>query len=235
MQLPTLMAITGDFFSGSHIDQARTALDVGVRCIQFRSKTISLSLRLQIAHDIKKICDTYNAILMINDSVEVCQAVSASGVHLGLTDTPISEARTMLGSQCIIGGTANTVNDVKQRMREGANYIGIGPYRYTQTKQNLSSILGKDGLLRGKTAAGQLFCYAIGGIKIEDVHDILSTGMDGIAISSGIYMHSHPSTAAKEYLYKTKSYYNHSHENANTRQQATLSSNVISTHQSMYH
>ena len=87
----------------------------------------------------------YGSRLIINDRVEVAVAVDADGVHVGKEDMPVREARRMMGEGKIVGGTANTVEDIREHYRGGADYIGLGPYRYTTTKKKLSPVLGLEG------------------------------------------------------------------------------------------
>jgi thiamine-phosphate pyrophosphorylase len=124
---------------------------------------------------------------LINDRVEVAAAVGADGVHLGKQDMAVGLARRKLGSDRIIGGTANTLEDIREHCRQGADYIGLGPYRYTTTKKNLSPVLGLGGYQR---IMDQLYregislpVVGIGGIGREDAAVLLEAGLYGIAFS----------------------------------------------------
>jgi thiamine-phosphate pyrophosphorylase len=116
--------------------------------------------------------------------------VNATGVHLGKTDMPPAEARRILGDGFIIGGTANTFEDIRRLTDEGVDYIGLGPFRFTATKKNLSPILGlegyKDILSRCRAAGIALPVLAIGGITVDDIPALMQTGVSGIAVSSAI-------------------------------------------------
>ena len=164
------------------------ALDLGCDWIQLRFKTGNNHQLLDLAEAAKLLCDTYSATYIINDNPYLCQKVDADGVHLGLTDMSIKEARDILDEYKIIGGTANTYEDIVSRFEENCDYIGLGPYKFTTTKQNLSPILGLEGyhtiLQRLKEENIQIPVYAIGGIQIEDVKDLMKTGIQGIAVSS---------------------------------------------------
>lgn len=164
------------------------ALDHGCDWIQMRFKDPkSPNQLLQLAEATKMLCNEYLATFIINDSVELAQQVAADGVHLGLTDMNTAEARTILGQSSIIGGTANTVEDIISHAANGCDYVGVGPFQFTKTKDKLSPILGLEGY---KSIVDQLKMqnitiplYAIGGIKLDDVNDIISTGIHGIAVS----------------------------------------------------
>ena len=103
---------------------------------------------------------------------------------------PIGEARQILGEAFIIGGTANTFEDVKLHHAAGADYLGIGPFRFTTTKKNLSPVLGLEGytsILAQMNEAGiRIPVVAIGGIVAEDIPAIMETGVNGIALSGAI-------------------------------------------------
>jgi thiamine-phosphate pyrophosphorylase len=135
----------------------------------------------------KAICDAQGCVLIINDRVEVAAAIDAHGVHLGLEDMPVSEARRRLGEDKIIGGTANTLEDIRGHYIGGADYVGLGPYRYTTTKKNLSPILGLEGYRRIMSRLEEegvtLPVIGIGGIGVKDVLPLLEAGLYGVAFS----------------------------------------------------
>ena len=126
----------------SYLDSARMALEGGCRWIQLRMKDAAENEILPVAAEVRKLCNDYGAIFIIDDHVELVKEIRADGVHLGKNDMPVAEARRILGEEYIIGGTANTYEDVKKHWLDGVNYIGCGPFRYTTTKQKLSPILG---------------------------------------------------------------------------------------------
>ena len=149
-----------------------------------------------IAIKVKELCGQYGATFIIDDRVELVKKLKADGVHLGKNDMPISEARNILGNDFIIGGTANTFDDVKAHYLSGADYIGCGPFRFTTTKKKLSPILGLEGY---RSITGQmkdeginLPIVAIGGITIDDIPEIMQTGVTGIALSGTILRAENP-------------------------------------------
>ncbi len=172
----------------SQIRNIHQALDAGCDWIQLRFKTNNQNQLLDLAEAAKLLCDTYSATYIVNDNPYVCQEVDADGIHLGLNDMSIKEARLLLDEFKIIGGTANTYQDVVQRFEENCDYIGLGPYKFTTTKQNLSPLLGLEGyqkiLSRLKEEGIQIPIYAIGGIQLDDVESLMKTGIHGIAVSS---------------------------------------------------
>ena len=175
------------------LNNIQQALNAGCNWIQLRFKNATLHTTMQLAEEVKQLCTTYNATFIINDYPHIAKAVDAGGVHLGLTDVSINEAKKIVGEYKIIGGTANTLQHVLQRVEEGCNYIGLGPLRFTTTKLKLSPILGLEGYQQIMDALAerqiQLPIYAIGGIVLEDIPAIMKTGMYGVAVSSIITTH----------------------------------------------
>ncbi|HEY4109312.1 thiamine phosphate synthase [Puia sp.] len=169
------------------IQQVEAACDAGIRWIQLRMKLAPDEEVLEVARAAKKICMERDCVLIINDRVAVAAESGADGVHLGKQDMSTAEARRLLGEGRIIGGTANTIEDIREHWRQGADYIGLGPCRYTTTKKNLSPILGLAGYQRilGQMRREQipLPVVAIGGIGMEDVAPLLDAGLHGIAFS----------------------------------------------------
>jgi thiamine-phosphate pyrophosphorylase len=195
-----LQCLTWDGSPLAHLDQVRQLLDAGAKWIQLRQKNATEQEKLQTAIAAATLCQRYKATLIINDSPQICLKSGANGVHLGLKDYPVSEARKLLGKEAIIGGTANTPEQAKQRESEGCNYIGLGPWRISRTKENLSEILGEAGIKKVVDLNLKIPVIAIGGITLQDVRKVLSLGVQGIAISSGIVATKDIKEAFKEYL-----------------------------------
>jgi thiamine-phosphate pyrophosphorylase len=137
--------ITQDLADHSHSALAEQACIAGVDWVQLRIKNKTFDDQVIIANETAEICQKYNAKLIINDNVKLAKEVNADGVHLGKTDMEPAEARRILGNDFIIGGTANTFEDIIRLVQSGVEYIGLGPFRFTSTKENLSPILGIEG------------------------------------------------------------------------------------------
>jgi thiamine-phosphate pyrophosphorylase len=169
------------------LEQVEAACRAGIRLIQLRMKEASNEEFLQTAREAMKVCDAHGCLLIINDRVEVAAAVDADGVHVGREDMSVREARRLLGESKIVGGTANTLEDIREHCLGGADYIGLGPYRFTATKKKLSPILGLDGyqrIMRAMEADGMdIPVMAIGGVGVADVGPLLETGVYGVAFS----------------------------------------------------
>ena len=191
----------------SHLDSVRIALEGGCRWIQLRMKEASPKDILPIAKEAMSLCRKYDATFIIDDFVELAKQIGADGVHLGKNDMPIAKARKILGKDFIIGGTANTFEDVQMLYKAGANYIGCGPFRFTTTKKNLSPILGLEGyqqiisLMREYKISLPL--VAIGGITKEDIPSLMQTGISGIALSGSILRSENPIEEMKEIIQTT--------------------------------
>ena len=175
---------------GTHLTAIKTALDAGCKWVQLRVKDQPHDVILDCAIKASELCFEYKAKLIINDHPEIALKAGAYGLHLGLQDMPVVQAREIIGPQMIIGGTANTLKHIQQRVAEGADYIGFGPFRFTQTKQKLSPVLGISGyedIMRQVQANGiSAPIIAIGGILPEDIEPIIQTGVYGVAVSGAI-------------------------------------------------
>ena len=166
------------------------ALDAGCDWIQMRFKNQTAEKRFILAEAVKMLCEEYLATFIINDDVLLAHKIDSDGVHLGLTDMSIPEARAILGDRKIIGATANTIEDILFQSKNGCDYIGLGPFQFTETKEKLSPILGAEGyvtiLNKMKTENILTPVYAIGGITLENIESLVKTGVHGIAVSGMI-------------------------------------------------
>ena len=200
----SLQFITHQTERYSYFESARMALEGGCKWIQLRMKDAPLDEVEAVALQLKPLCKEHEAILILDDHVELAKKLEVDGVHLGKKDMPIDQARQILGEAFIIGGTANTFEDVVQHYRAGADYLGIGPFRFTTTKKNLSPVLGLEGyasiLSQMKEANINLPVVAIGGITNEDIPDILRTGVNGIALSGTILRAENPVEETRKIL-----------------------------------
>jgi thiamine-phosphate pyrophosphorylase len=171
-------------------EQIGAAVRAGIRLVQLRMKDASDAEFLDVAREAKDVCDAQGCMLIINDRVEIAVEVDAHGVHVGREDLPVREARRVLGEGKIVGGTANTFGDIREHFEGGADYVGLGPYRYTTTKKKLSPVLGLYGyreVMRELKAAGMAIpVMAIGGIGVEDVRGLVEAGVYGVAFSGAL-------------------------------------------------
>ncbi|MBP1614432.1 MAG: putative thiamine-phosphate pyrophosphorylase [Bacteroidetes bacterium] len=200
----SLQFITHQTEKYSYLESACMALEGGCKWIQLRMKEATPDQVKAVALKLKPLCEEQEAILVIDDHVELAKELGLDGVHLGRMDMPVAEARKLLGEGFIIGGTANTFEDVQALYVAGADYVGIGPFRFTTTKKNLSPVLGIDGyqsiIQQMKQASILLPTVAIGGIAYEDIPAILATGINGIALSGAILQTQNPVEEMKKIL-----------------------------------
>lgn len=169
------------------LKQIELACQMGAEAVQLRMKDASDQEMLEVAYQAKEICHMHGVIFTINDRVHIARQVAADGVHLGQDDGDISEARKMLGEGAVVGRTCNTPEQAVQAVLEGADYLGVGPFRFTTTKQKLAEVLGLEGyrkllsVLKEKNLEVPVF--AIGGITEFDEPDLFRSGITGIAVS----------------------------------------------------
>ena len=196
--------ITHETETVGYVEGARMALEGGCRWIQLRMKDASDDEVRKAAAEIQPMCKAHDAIFLLDDRVELAKELKADGVHLGKNDMPVDEARRVLGEEFIIGGTANTFDDIERLSRQGADYIGCGPFRFTTTKKNLAPVIGIEGyrdIIEKMEAAGiDLPVVAIGGITADDIEDILATGVRGIAVSGTVLRAENPVAMMKQII-----------------------------------
>ncbi len=182
-----LMCLTLDGRGVTHAGQAAGLCAAGARWIQLRMKGAARGAWLAEARATVAVCRPFGAIVIVNDDAAIAAESGADGVHLGSRDGDWREARRLLGDHAIIGGTVNHAADAERAADAGClDYVGIGPFRYTATKQNLAPVLGLDGIRALLPLLGGLPAWAIGGIQPADLPAIREAGLAGVAVSSGL-------------------------------------------------
>ncbi len=182
------------------------ACKAGVRWVQARIKNKDEKTWTQIAADIVTVCKTHNAICIINDNAEIALKVNADGVHLGQKDMSFSEAKKIFrNKKMIIGGSANSAEDIIKLSQQKISYMGLGPLRFTSTKKDLKPVLTMGGykiIMDAVVKSGFRVppIYAIGGVEAADVHKLLWSGVDGVAVSSAISKAKDINNAVQEFL-----------------------------------
>ena len=170
-----------------HLTNIQKVCEAGIRWVQLRIKDVDFETYLQIAKESKKICAAYSAVFIVNDNVSIAKESEANGVHLGLSDMNPKDARSILGDHSIIGGTANTLQDCLLQAENKVDYIGLGPFRHTETKKNLSPVLGLEGyrkiITELRAPACQIPVIATGGILESDIKNLMENHVSGIAVS----------------------------------------------------
>ncbi len=203
-----LMLITHQTETYTDYEEAKRFLEGGGSWVQLRQKE---GLDREMAHRLAELCRQKNGVLCVDDNVDIALEIGADAVHLGKNDMPVDEAWKVVRKahrekDFLIGATTNTFEDIRQAARSGASYIGLGPFRFTQTKKRLSPILGLEGYRRiisqCEEAGIYLPIYAIGGIELEDIPDLMKAGVHGIAISGSIIRADNPAEMTRRFLEK---------------------------------
>jgi len=184
--LPALMALTLDGTGVAHAEQAARLCAAGVRWVQLRMKRADPVQWRQEARAAVAACHRHGALLTVNDSVDVALDAGADGVHLGRHDGGWAAARARLGPGALLGGTVNDAGDARQAAGSDLDYVGIGPLRFTATKQNLSPVLGLEGIRTLLPLLGGRPAWVIGGVQPSDLPAAREAGAAGVAVSSGL-------------------------------------------------
>jgi thiamine-phosphate pyrophosphorylase len=177
------------------------AIQGGARVIQYREKYLPEKEMIKEGRRLRGMTQKYDVPLIINDNLRVAEAVGADGVHLGQTDTPLSQARQILGTRKIIGISASNLEEAIQAYQEGADYLGIGPVYLNKTvtavKPDATQATGLDLIFQVEKVV-EIPVIAIGGINRENAAQVLRAGADGIAVVWAVFASPDPQKAAKE-------------------------------------
>lgn len=188
----------------NYLDSVKIAIEGGCRWIQLRMKNATIYEIRPIALQAQALCKEAGATFIIDDHVDLVKEIGADGVHLGKNDMPVNEARAILGDKFIIGGTANTFDDIITHYKNSANYIGCGPFRFTTTKEKLSPVLGLEGyrniVKQMRENSINIPIVAIGGINAEDIPSLMNTGITGIALSGTVLRAQSPIEEMKKLI-----------------------------------
>jgi len=183
----------------STIEILRCAVRGGVTCVQLREKDCPVREFIEQANSIKDFLRLHDIPLIINDRVDVAQAVRADGVHLGQSDMPLHVARDIIKDSMIIGISAESLEDAIAAEKGGADYIGVSPIYATPTKTDTAPALGLEGLQAIRQAV-QIPLVGIGGLSKDNAAEVIKHGADGVAVVSAIVSADDPELATKELL-----------------------------------
>jgi len=185
-----LQFITHDIAQLSHVEQAQIACEAGAKWVQYRCLTKNDEELLKDINAIAEICDDWGATLIVTDHVHLKGKADIQGFHIEDMDADFVSLREQLGEETTIGGSSNTVEGLIRLAKEGADYAGFGPFKVTTTKPNNAPLLGvkgyADAIIELKIKGIELPVLAVGGITLEDVPDLMASGIFGIAASSAI-------------------------------------------------
>lgn len=184
-----LQCITIDGIGLSHTEQVRQLCGAGAKWIQLRMKDASEDEVERVAIECLDICDEHDALLIINDYFDLAVKVEAGGVHLGKEDTNWKAARDIAGPDFVIGGTVNSLSDARVALASRSlDYVGVGTFKFTETKRNLSPVMDEKGIREILDFLGDLPKVVIGGVQPEDLARIAGMDADGVAVSSGLFV-----------------------------------------------
>lgn len=175
----------------------RAAVRGGATVVQLREKDCSTREFIEQALSMKEFLKTYAVQLIINDRVDIAQAVEADGVHLGQNDMPLGLAKKILGDTMIIGISAESLQDAVEAEKGGADYLGVSPIYGTPTKTDTAPPLGLEGLREIRRTV-KLPLVGIGGLNRENAADVIRNGADGVAVVSAIVAADDPEAAAAD-------------------------------------
>lgn len=157
----------------------------GATIVQLREKFINDDKFLEIAKELQKVTKKYNIPLIINDNVKIAKAIDAEGVHIGQSDESLEEARKELGADKIIGVSVGSIEEAQKAEAGGADYLGIGTVFFTGSKKDINKPLGLENLEKIAHSV-KIPSVAIGGIHLDNVKDVMKTGVNGVAVISEI-------------------------------------------------
>ncbi|MDO5521723.1 MAG: thiamine phosphate synthase [bacterium] len=183
-------------------NQVEQALKGGATCIQIREKELDEKSFFNEATEIRELCHKYQVPFIINDNVELARKVDADGVHVGQSDMPVAEVRKRIGSNKIIGVSAQTVSQAVKAEEEGADYLGVGAVFTTSTKLDANQV-SKETLMEICDTV-HIPVVAIGGITIENIVELKGTHIDGIALVSAIFASKHIEESTRKLLALSK-------------------------------
>ena len=181
------------------VDVVEDALKGGGKGIQLREKDLSSRELYELAYDLRKLTTKYDARLIINDRVDIALAVEADGVHLGLNSLPIHRVRKLLGRERLIGLSCHNQINAIMAQENGADFITFGPVYYTPSKANYGKPVGVEKLEIVSHLLG-IPVFALGGIKRENIHEVMAAGASGISLVSAIIASDDPGKEAAEMI-----------------------------------
>ena len=188
-----------DFMTTDTLEEAvELAIKGGATIIQLREKDCTSREFYELALSIKDITDAYEVPLIINDRLDIALAVHADGVHLGQSDIPVQVARNVMGPNCIVGATANTLEKAKEAWQSGADYLGVGDVFGSATKNDTKPVELKE--LKKICDTVKIPVVAIGGISKKNIHLLKDTGVAGVAVISAVLGQTDITAAAEELI-----------------------------------
>lgn len=196
--------LTQDLPHRSHVEQTEIACKAGANWIQYRCLSKSDEDLISELHQVASICDDWGATLILTDHYYLLDKVDAQGVHLENMNADFKEIRKLISDDKTLGASANSIEDIRRIYSSGAvDYIGCGPFAHTDTKPNDYPLLGVEGYksisLKMQEEQIDIPVLAVGGVALDDVEALLSTGIYGIAVSAAVNLAEEPGVAVREF------------------------------------
>ncbi|ALC17728.1 thiamine-phosphate diphosphorylase/ thiamine-phosphate pyrophosphorylase [Desulfuromonas soudanensis] len=185
------------------IEAVTSALEGGVRAVQLREKDLDDAALYPLARELRALTRAFGARLLINDRIDLALAIGADGVHLGGNSLPTAEARRFLGPAPLIGVSTHRLEEIAGAASQGADFVTFGPVYFTASKAPYGEPVGLEAL-RCACIAPPLPVFALGGIQLHRISEVLDSGVRGIALISAILSRPDPAGAAREILARLK-------------------------------
>lgn len=182
------------------LNVVKEAIQGGITMFQFREKgekALQGEEKKQFARQIQALCQEANVPFIVNDDVQLAIDLDADGVHVGQEDTNAKDVRERIGNK-ILGVSTHNLDEVKQAMKDGADYVGMGPVYPTETKKDTRSVQGVSLITEVRRHGLQIPIVGIGGITYDNAAPVIQAGADGISIISAISQSADPKKAAEE-------------------------------------
>lgn len=179
------------------------AIAGGITCFQYREKgngSLQGAARYDLAQKLRKLCTEADVPFIVNDDIELAIALQADGIHVGQEDEPASRVRKRIGSSMMLGVSAYNLEEAERAVKEGADYLGVGPIYPTGTKEDAKSASGTEVIRLIHQAGYDLPMVGIGGIQIGNARKVIQAGADGISVISAISGSADPQLAASALL-----------------------------------
>ena len=187
------------------VDVARAALKGGASSIQYRDKVHTIGEQLPVAHELRDLCEQYDASFLVNDSASLATSSGAHGLHLGQKDLPIYEARRILYSSQFIGKSSALLEEAQTALSEGVDYVGVGAIFHTDTKTKIR-FAGIETLRIARQFVTDIPLVAIGGINLDNLDAVLDAGADSICVITAVCMADDPEQAAAALVERLKAH-----------------------------
>ena len=184
------------------LERVEMALQAGVSIVQYRAKNLSVEVMCAEALAIKKICQKYNALFIVNDNVDIALEVDADGVHVGQDDMEVYKVKCLLPPGKIVGATVHNKEEAMEAVKQGADNLGVGAIYATSTKNDATPMSMET--LKEIRACTDTTIYGIGGINVNNITKELMENVDGVAVVSAILNSDNVNKACSELVKKIK-------------------------------